>query len=227
MPDSAPKSEQRSSPPGRQKIMDALKSLLKEKEFAAITWTDIAHEAKVNEGLIYKYFGDLRNVLFQVLKEFVEYYWQRINLDVRGIEGSLNKLRKIIWNLFYFYSSEPVFARILLLEVRNLPGYFDSETYKIHKSWSRLTRDIIEDGIAKGEIRDDISSRDLMNAIYGAIEHSCLPSLLFGHTTDPDALTASVCKIIFEAINKPLPRPLPETERGSSPLPSQGRGQGC
>ncbi len=202
MPDSTPKSEHRSSPPGRQKIMDALKSLLKEKEFAAITWTDIAHEAKVNEGLIYKYFGDLRNVLFQVLKEFVEYYWQRINLDVRGIEGSLNKLRKIIWNLFYFYSSEPVFARILLLEVRNLPGYFESETYKIHKYWARLTREIIEDGIAKGEIRDDISPRDLMNAIYGAIEHSCLPGLLFGRTTDPDALTASICKIVFEAIDK-------------------------
>jgi len=204
MPDLTPipKSEPRSSPPGRQKIMDALKSLLKEKEFAAITWADIANRAGVNEGLIYKYFGELRNLLFQVLKEFVEHYWERVNLDLKGIEGSLNKLRKIIWDLFYIYTSEPVFARILLLEVRNLPGYFESETYKIHKYWAKLTREIIEEGMARGEIRSDILPRDLLNAMYGAIEHSCLPVLLFGHKIDPDEISASVCKILFEPIDK-------------------------
>ncbi len=196
------KSEPRSSPPGRQKIMDALKSLLKEKEFAAITWADIANRAGVNEGLIYKYFGELRNLLFQVLREFVEHYWEQVNLDLKGIEGSVNKLRKIIWDLFYIYTSEPVFARILLLEVRNLPGYFESETYKIHKYWAKLTREIIEEGMARGEIRDDISPRDLMNAMYGAIEHSCLPALLFGYKINPDEIAASVCKIIFEPIDK-------------------------
>ncbi len=204
MPDliTIPKSEPRSSPPGRQKIMDALKSLLKEKEFAAITWADIANRAGVNEGLIYKYFGELRNLLFQVLKEFVEHYWEQVNLDLKGIEGSVSKLRKIIWDLFYIYTSEPVFARILLLEVRNLPGYFESETYKIHKYWAKLTREIIEEGMTRGEIRSDISPRDLMNAMYGAIEHSCLPVLLFGHKIDPDEIATSVCKILFEPIDK-------------------------
>jgi hypothetical protein len=43
-------------PPGRIKIMDALRSLLEEKEFGAITWAEIGRTASVNEGLIYKYF---------------------------------------------------------------------------------------------------------------------------------------------------------------------------
>lgn len=190
----------RSAPAGRQKIIDALKSLLAEKEFAAITWTDIATRAGVNEGLIHKYFGNPRNLLFQVLKDFVEYYWERIRLDLGGIDGALDKLRKIVWNLLTIYSSEPVFGRILLLEVRNLPGYFGSDTFTIHRYWARLTKTIIEEGIARGEIRADISAFDMMNVIYGAIEHSCLPAILFGRPIDPDRLTASICGILFEPI---------------------------
>ncbi len=192
----------RPAPPGKKKIIDALKSLLAEKEFAAITWTDIASRAGVNEGLIHKYFGNLRNLLFLVLRDFVQYYWERIRLDLGGVEGTLNKLRKVIWNLLYIYSSEPVFARILLLEVRNLPGYFESETYSIHRYWARLTKTIIEEGMDRGEIRVDISSFDLMNAIYGTVEHCCLPAILFGRSIDPDRLTASICKILFEPIDR-------------------------
>jgi len=195
------KTSGRPAPAGRQKIIDALKSLLREKEFAAITWTDIASRAGVNEGLIHKYFGNLRNLLFRVLEDIVQDYWQRIRLDLGGVEGALNKLRKIIWNLIFIYTSEPVFARILLLEVRNLPGYFQSQTYQVHRYWARLTKAIIEEGMAAGEIRDDIGASDLMNAIYGAIEHSCLPALLFGRDIHPDRLTASICKILFEAIH--------------------------
>ncbi len=64
--------EARSQPPGRIKIMNALRSLLEEKEFSAITWAEIAQTAGVNEGLIYKYFKDRRNLLHQVLKEYLE-----------------------------------------------------------------------------------------------------------------------------------------------------------
>ena len=47
--------------PGYIKIVGALKLLLKEKEFNAITWAEIARTAGVNEALIYKYFHDKRN----------------------------------------------------------------------------------------------------------------------------------------------------------------------
>lgn len=221
------KTSGRPAPAGRQKIIDALKALLMEKEFAAITWTDIATRAGVNEGLIHRYFGNLRNLLFQVLEDFVQYYWQRIRLDLGGVEGARNKLRKIIWNLIFIYTSEPVFARILLLEVRNLPGYFQSQTYQVHRYWARLTKTIIEEGMAAGEIRDDIGASDLMNAIYGAIEHSCLPALLFGRAINPDQLTGSLCKILFEPIQPTGSAALSAKRLGAaagnpSPSPSEG-----
>lgn len=197
-----PWSEARPQPPGRVKIVDALKRLLREKEFTAITWSEIAEAAGVNEGLIYKYFGDRRNLLFNVLKECLEFYLERIELDVKGVEGSLNKLRKLIRSAISCYDSDRVLAKILMLEVRNLPDYFESPTYLLVRDFSRWVLDIIKEGVEEGQIRDDISPEYIRDSILGSIEHLCLPWVIFQKKIDPDGLARSLCIILFDSIRK-------------------------
>ena len=84
-------------PTSQVKIMEALRSLLSEKEFSAITWSEIAQTAGVNEGLIYRYFHNSRNLLHQVLKEYLETSVSRLKLDLRGIKGTMAQLSKMIW----------------------------------------------------------------------------------------------------------------------------------
>ena len=117
-------------PPGRVKITRALKTLLEKKEFSAITTAEIAKNAGVTEALIYKYFKDKRDLLHQVLSEYLEQYGVQVEQDLRGIKGALNKLRKLIWSHINVYATNRVFARILLVEVRNHPDYYKSETYE-------------------------------------------------------------------------------------------------
>ncbi len=82
-------------PPGRIKIVESLKTLLEEKDFGAITTAEIAKTAGVTEALIYKYFKDKRDLLHQILSEYLEQYRVQITHDLRGIKGVFNKLRKI------------------------------------------------------------------------------------------------------------------------------------
>ena len=90
------KGDAKTYPPGRIKIAEALRSLLEQKEFNAITTAEIARSAGVTEALIYKYFKDKRDLLHQVLVEYLEQYHVRVREDLRGIQGALNKLRKLI-----------------------------------------------------------------------------------------------------------------------------------
>ncbi len=182
--------------------MNALRSLLEEKEFSAITWTEIAQTAGVNEGLIYKYFKDKRNLLHQVLKEYLVDYFEPLKFELKGIEGTLNKIRKLIWVNINMYSSNRVFAKILLLEVRNFPGYFHSETYHLVQEYANMLLEIIEEGIQAGEIRDDIPPKQLRQIVLGMIEHLCLPGLLFGRDMSPDILTQNICKVLYEGMEK-------------------------
>jgi len=83
-------------PPGRIKIVNALRTLLEKDEFHSITTAQIAKTAGVTEGLIYKYFNDKKDLLYQILKEYFEEFQKKIERDLGGLENSLDKLRMII-----------------------------------------------------------------------------------------------------------------------------------
>ncbi len=74
------------SPPGKLKIIDAMRTLLEERTFESLTIAEIALTAGVTEGLIYKYFKDKRDLLHHVLKEhFLVFMVQTEGLQ--GIDG--------------------------------------------------------------------------------------------------------------------------------------------
>ena len=187
-------------PPGRIKIVRALKSLLVEKEFSAITTAEIAKSAGVTEALIYKYFKDKRDLLHQVLSEYLEQYRSQMGQDLKGIKGTFNKLRKLIWSHIDVYATNRVFAKILLIEVRNYPDYYKSETYIRVKEYSNIVLKIIEEGIRDGEIRNDVPARLIRHSILGSIEQVCLSGITFGTEINPDDITEQICEIIFKGI---------------------------
>jgi TetR/AcrR family fatty acid metabolism transcriptional regulator len=189
-------------PPGRVKIIRALKSLLEEKEFSSITTAVIAKKAGVTEALIYKYFKDKRDLLHQVLKEYLEQYQVQLEFDLKGIKGALNELRKLIWSHINVYATNRVFARILLVEVRNHPDYYKSETYKLVKIYSETLLSIIEEGIRNREIRDDLPPKLIRHGILGSIEQVCLSGIIFGKDISPDDLTEALCEFIFKGIKR-------------------------
>ena len=187
-------------PPGKIKILDALKKLLEEKDFNSITTAEIAKTARVNEALIYRYFKDKRGLLHHILAEGMKDSENKINADLKAIKGSSQKLRTLIWDSIHYYDQHRVFAKILLLEVRSFPGYFESETYQLAKRYSRIILDIIKEGVANGEIRGDIPAAHIRNLIIGGIEHLCLPCIIFGREIPVDSLTDNLCGAIFEGI---------------------------
>lgn len=191
-----------SLPPGGVKLIATLKKLLKDKEFNAITTAEISKAAGVNEALIYKYFSSKRGLLHAVQTDFTNHFFKHILSNLNGVEGAVNKLKKIIWAHISYYLGDPVFARILVLEVRTYPGYFKSESYYWIKRYTQLVRDIIEQGINEGEIRDDMPSWSIMQVIMGGIEHLIMPNILFKRELDTDELTEYLWEIIFKGIKK-------------------------
>jgi AcrR family transcriptional regulator len=197
MPSNTPK---RSDPPGKIKIAEALRILLKKRDFNSITTADISRTAGVNEALIYRYYKDKRGLLHAILADYLQNYIETMELNRKGIKGAVNKLRKLIWDMIYLHHKDRVFSKILLLEVRNFRGYWESETYQIVRQYSKSMLDLIEEGVESGELRDDISSSHIRQIILGAIEHLCLPAVIFDYKIEPDKMTDDICHAIFEGI---------------------------
>lgn len=190
------------SPPGKLKIISAMRTLLEERTFESLTISEIAVTAGVTEGLIYKYFQDKRDLLHHVLKEHYEQFLIQIDRDLQGIDGALNKLKKIIWSSIERYANHRVYARIILLEVRNSEGYFQSEAYALVRQFNRLIIEIINEGIAEGEIRESLPPAYIRNAIFGTIEHSCLNRAIFNEAVSTNEAARIVTELLFNGIKR-------------------------
>jgi TetR/AcrR family fatty acid metabolism transcriptional regulator len=194
------KTRGKSMPPGRIKIAKSLISLLETKEFSGITTAEIAKTAGVTEALIYKYFKDKRDLLHQVLSEYLQQYDAEIKHGLKGIKGARNKLRKLIWAHIDAYARNRVFAKILLLEVRNYPEFFSSEAYEQVKVYSQELLTILQEGIRDGEFRADLPPKLLRQCIQGCIEQVCMTGIIFGREISPDPLTEDLCEFVFSGL---------------------------
>ncbi len=184
-------------PPAGVKIMEALKSLLQEKSFDAITTAEISRVAGANEALIYRYFKDKRGLLHKVLAEYTLEHLLQIQSGVNQAQGALNKLKALMRGTITFHKRNRLFSQILLLEVRNYPGYFESDAYELVKQYANLIDDIIEDGIRTGEIRDDIPVVCMKDVIVGSIEHACLRAVVFDRKFDEESLARNLTEAVI------------------------------
>ncbi|MFK5953092.1 MAG: TetR/AcrR family transcriptional regulator, partial [Desulfobacterium sp.] len=193
-------------PPGKTKIINAMRLLLEDRNFSTITISDIAVTAGVTEGLIYKYFKDKRQLLHHVLKEHYEYFLCQIDRDLNGVSGALNKLGKVIWSSIDRYANHRVFARIILLEVRNSDEYFQSEAYALVRQFNKILLDIIKEGVESGEIRRDVSPSLIRHTIFGTIEHACLNRVIFNEKVSTDQTAEQITRLILNGITQARPR---------------------
>jgi hypothetical protein len=122
--------------------------------------------------------------------------------DLKKQQGALNKLGSLIRNHIRMYDSNRVFAKILLLEVRNYPDYFDSATYWLVKFYGKLIVDIITEGVEEGEIRDDVPPDKIRDLILGGIEHFCMAAVIFNHEISVASAAGQLQKLIFRGIEK-------------------------
>jgi TetR/AcrR family transcriptional regulator, fatty acid metabolism regulator protein len=187
-------------PPGKLKLIAALKYLLDRKDFNSITTAEIAKTAKTNEALIYWHFKDKRGLLHQVLEEYLHEHQALITLELNKINGALEKLKKLIWLSFDIWNKKRIYAKIILIEVRSFPGYFGSNSYMVVHNYSEIVKELLIEGIANGEIRDDIAPSLLRNIVLGGIEHHVLPAIIFNKKISPKTDTETLCKILFDGI---------------------------
>ena len=181
----------------------ALEQLIEKKAFNSITIAEISRLSGVNESLVYRYFKGKRGLLHYVLAEHQKKSLYQLYADLVAITGAVDKIKRLIWRTTDNWNKDRVVAKILLIEVRNYPGYYKSETYQIVREYCKLLISLIKQGINNGEIRDDVSPWHLMQILLGGIEHIILPSLVFDREFNVDSFTENLFQIVFERVLTP------------------------
>ncbi len=187
-------------PPGRTKLIAAMRHLLKDRDFNSITTAEIATAAATNEALIYRYFGSKRGLLHETITGYLKDMMDEIQVACEDIGDPIERLQEIISRTLETYARSRVFAKIVLIEARCFPGYFESEAYQLVKKYARLYLDAIKQAVERGQFRSDIEPARVRDALLGSIEQVVIPAVVFGRNLDPAAQTANICEIVFNGI---------------------------
>ncbi len=188
------------NPPGKIKIMKSLSHLMEKKDFDSITISEIALQAGVTEGLIYKYFKDKKELLYKILEEHFQVFQKKIDKTIKNKPDAIKKLEVIINTSLESWTKSKVFAKILLLEVRSYPDYYKSRAYELIKVYAKTVATIIEQGVAAGDIKKETDHRILTKIIIGAIEHACIGDIIFERDIDINYVSNNICNTIFKGI---------------------------
>jgi len=153
-------------------ILVAARDLFCEKGYEAVAMAEIAQRIGVVEGLLYKYFATKRELLLKVLEQWYDEMFGDYARDLAGVRGHRARLRLLVWRHLRTVRDYPLLCRLMFREVRREEDYRGTILHAKNRRYTQLLTDVIAEGIAAGEFRDDVPPTLLRDLIYGGIEHS-------------------------------------------------------
>ena len=191
-------------------IMAAARVVISRKGYEKTLLSDIAEQAGIVEGTIYRYFENKRALLIRVAEVW---FGEQLAIDsqVDSIDGTQNKLRYLAWRTMDIIRREPVLARFMLMELRADPNYKGTPFFGMNKTFTQETLRLCKEAIARGEFADDVSPKLLRDMLHGCIEHSTWNFLRGEGEFNIDELADSIARVIYRGMAL---RPATETIGG-------------
>ena len=184
----------------RKLIIEAAIEVFGKKYFRNSRISDIAQRANVAEGTIYQYFKNKEDLFFSIPAEKTKEFCGQLELHLQGIKGSLNKIRKYIWFVLFFFKSNPEYGDIIFLEMRLNKSFIKTKTYNTFRKSTKQILEILKEGQEEGVIRKDVSLYLLRQLILGILEHVVTRWLLKGKKYDFMNYYNDVCELVLNGI---------------------------
>ena len=166
----------------RMRIIDAATRLFAEQGYQQTTISEIAKLVGLAEGSIYDHFRGKEDLLLTIPDVWVTTAIDELEVQLLGIEGAFNKLRKFLWWYIHYIQSEPMTAKVVFLFLKTNPNFMESVVYpNVRTFYSCLIR-IFEEGIESGEMAEDLDPFVARSIVLGTIEHMVIRWLLKGMT---------------------------------------------
>ena len=191
-------------PPKEQRIDSIVESA--RKVFCACGFEkgsieDIAKEAGIAEGTIYRYFDSKQGLLNEVLRRHYSALFNDIQQTLPSIEGPGNRLRYLIRRTLITISEDRSMCRLRALYTGQLDNKRPSLSHDQNRRMAVLMANEIKAGMKDGTFLPDTSPSLVCYMIGGALELTEHSYLRTGKTINIDKVTKSIWRTIHCGID--------------------------
>jgi len=161
-----------SSEAKRAQIMQAAEKLFASRRFHEITTDDIAREAKVGKGTIYRYFPDKDELFFQTAMSGFDEMCDLLHRGAQEQEGFRSQILMACRQISQFFQRRRQLFRMMQAEEAPILWHNDDMRRRWLGNRSRLVSamgQIIDKGVSEGLIRSDVQSTVLAQFLMGML----------------------------------------------------------
>lgn len=161
---------------------------------------DIAKDAGIAEGTLYRYFDGKRGLLDEVLRRHYAVVFDEMRHTLPGIEGYGNRLRYLIRRILMAISVDRGMCGLITRDLRQFDDQQPSLTQDLNRQMAKLMADQIKAGIKDGTFRKDTSPGIVCDMIGGGLQLIGYSYMRTGRPIDVDGVTESISRTILGGI---------------------------
>ncbi len=154
----------------KQRILDASIRIFAAKGYKLSRIADIAREANVAYGLVYRYFTSKDRLLMEIFR----FEWDRLMKEVKAIadskQNARNKLLSIAGAIFNSFARNPKMTSLMVRDVSRNIRIFGQEQIEVMEEPLRIISQVMREGQKKGLFDPDIDASLASVIFYGAID---------------------------------------------------------
>ena len=138
----------------------------------------IAREARVAEGTIYNYFKSKDDLILTIFEETWRALIDRLKQSLPTEMHPIEKLAIVLNAIVDLFEEDPLIAEVFLVEFRQSGKCFSDQPMSLIFEFLDLLEEILKEGIARGVVRKDVSTKIARSVLFGAVENVLLGWLL-------------------------------------------------
>jgi AcrR family transcriptional regulator len=155
-----------------QQIMQAAERLFTSRRFHEITMEDVAREAGVGKGTLYRYFRDKDDLFFQTATSGFDELCELLRKKVPDNASFAEQLLIACRQISRFFEHRRQLSRMMQSEEGRVSWCAGS----LHQRWTEHRKrlvaavaDMVRKGVAEGEVREDIAAEALASFLLGML----------------------------------------------------------
>ncbi len=122
------------------------------KGFTQTTMQEIAREAGVGKGTIYRFFRSKEDLVYGLIESAITEITDRIRSEVGKLADPVDKLRAVIRVELEYYAENRDLSKFLAREVWGYQNKFADHIRHIRATQGQILEEIIEEGMASGQL---------------------------------------------------------------------------
>jgi AcrR family transcriptional regulator len=204
-------------PEKEKKILKAAIAVFSEKGYSASTTSEIAKNAGVAEGTIFRYYKTKKDILHSILIHFINSFGSKLIFSSieKILENADEKdLRSLFKELLYdrLKLAESFFplARIMISEAMFHEDIREALYQSILPKGIKMISTAQEKLKERGLIRSDISSTAMLRSTMGCLASLIAQKLLFNNKTSIAGFESEIDQVIDILLYGLVPRRVPE-----------------